>query len=238
MGINKVVDLSRVLMSFQETGSPRTVATLNAHDIRVAKGEFARHNKTPIVSSLAPGSNMLRRPRLRLRVTSRAGLSSTASPAAAATRVSKSSTVLALRAVVVVAAVVAAVLASAIAIPPRAGAAGHGVQSNVLWQTSADGTDYVLREITIAPGGSTGWHWHHGRLYGVIKQGTLTHNMSDCSIDGIYQTGDSIAEPSGADHVHIGRNLGSTPLVMQVLYINPAGSPLSEDAPDPGCGYD
>lgn len=41
--------------------------------------------------------------------------------------------------------------------------------------------------------------------------------MSECSIDGIYQAGDSIAEPSGADHVQIGRNLGSTPLVMQVL---------------------
>jgi len=186
-----------------------------------------------MVSSLAPGSNMLRRPRLRLRVPSRVGLSSTASPAAAATRASKSSTVLALRAVVVIAAGIAAVLAVLIAVSPRAGAAaGHGVHATVLWQTSADGTDYLLREI------STGWHWHDGRLYGVIKQGALTHNMSDCSIDGIYQTGDSIAEPSGADHVHIGRNLGSTPLVMQVLYINPAGSPLSEDAPDPGCGYD
>jgi quercetin dioxygenase-like cupin family protein len=114
---------------------------------------------------------------------------------------------------------------------------GTAFQSTVLWQTSADGTDYVLLEITIAPGGSTGWHWHDGRLYGVIKQGTLTHNMSDCSNDGTYYAGDSIAEPSGADHVHIGRNLGSTPLVIQVLYIDPAGSPPSEDAPDPGCGY-
>jgi quercetin dioxygenase-like cupin family protein len=146
--------------------------------------------------------------------------------------------VLAGRAVVVVAAVVAAVPAVSIAVPSPAGAAtGHGVQGTVLWQTSADGTDFVFREITIAPGGSTGWHWHQGRLYGVIKQGTLTHTMSDCSIDGIYQAGDSVAEPSGADYVHIGRNLGSTPLVMQVLYIDPAGSALSEDAPDPGCGY-
>jgi quercetin dioxygenase-like cupin family protein len=86
-------------------------------------------------------------------------------------------------------------------------------------------------------GASTGWHWHDGRLYGVIKQGTLTHTMAVCSIDGIYQPGDSVAEPSGADHVHIGRNLGSTPVVMQVLYIDPAGSPLSQDVPDPGCGY-
>jgi hypothetical protein len=26
-------------------------------------------------------------------------------------------------------------------------------------------------------------------------------------------------------------------VVLDVLYVDPAGSPLSEDAPDPGCGY-
>lgn len=114
---------------------------------------------------------------------------------------------------------------------------GSGVDATVLWKTSQDGTDYTFREITIAPGGSTGWHWHSGRLYGVIKQGTLTHNMADCSIDGIYSAGDGVVEQSGADHAHIGRNLGTTPLVMQVLYILPAGSALSQDAPDPGCGF-
>ena len=241
MRVNKAVDLPGVLMSFQETWSPRAVAIRNDYDARVVKtgGEFTCHNETPMVSSPAPGLNVLRRPRLRLPVHWRAGRSSMAERAATARSAGVSSTMLVVRAVVVVAPVVAAVLAVLIAVPPPAGAAaGHGVEATVLWQTSADGTDYVLREITIAPGGSTGWHWHDGRLYGVIKQGALTHNMSDCSIDGIYQTGDSIAEPSGADHVHIGRNLGATPLVMQVLYINPPGSPLSEDAPDPGCGYD
>ncbi|MBV8966421.1 MAG: cupin domain-containing protein [Mycobacteriaceae bacterium] len=117
------------------------------------------------------------------------------------------------------------------------GTAATGVSASVLWQRTEDGTDYVFREITIAPGGSTGWHWHTGRLYGVIKAGTLTHNMADCSVDGEYPTGAGIFEPSGADHVHIGRNLGDTPLVLQVLYVLPAGSALSEDAPDPGCGF-
>lgn len=112
-----------------------------------------------------------------------------------------------------------------------------GVDGTVLWQRSQDGTDYVFRQITIAPGGSTGWHWHDGRLYGVIKEGTLTHDAADCAVDGVYPPGAGIFEPSGADHVHIGRNLGGTPLVMQVLYILPAGSPLTEDAADPGCGF-
>jgi quercetin dioxygenase-like cupin family protein len=132
----------------------------------------------------------------------------------------------------------AAILVGSIAAPATASAtAADGVSSTALWQRTEDGADYVFREITIAPGGSTGWHWHDGRLYGVVKAGTLTHNMADCSVDGIYPAGAGIFEPSGADHVHIGRNLGDTPLVLQVLYILPAGSALSEDAADPGCGF-
>src|SRR5690349_14801086 len=86
---------------------------------------------------------------------------------------------------------------------------------------------------TPAPGGSTGWHWHTGQLYGAINEGTLTHYAGDCSVDGVYPAGAGVFEPSGADHVHIGRNLGDVPLVMHVLYVLPAGSALSEDAPDP-----
>jgi hypothetical protein len=34
--------------------------------------------------------------------------------------------------------------------------------------------------------------------------------------------------------VHIGGNPGGVPVVLDVLYVRPAGSPLSEDAADPG----
>jgi quercetin dioxygenase-like cupin family protein len=118
------------------------------------------------------------------------------------------------------------------ATPPR------GIQSVLLNQSSLDGRDYITRDITIAPGGSTGWHWHDGELIGVVKQGTLTHNASDCSIDGVYNAGDAIVEPAGADHVHIGRNLGAVPTILQVIYVDPVGKPLAEDAPNPGCDFD
>jgi quercetin dioxygenase-like cupin family protein len=120
---------------------------------------------------------------------------------------------------------------TASATPPRD---THGT---VLWQTTDDGKDYIFREITIAPGGSTGWHSHDGELFGVVKEGTLTHFRADCSQDGFYVAGQSIAEKGGQDYVHIGRNLGQVPLVLQVLYIDPAGAPLSHDQPDPGCGF-
>ena len=59
---------------------------------------------------------------------------------------------------------------TATATPPR-----HA-DGTVLWQMTDDGKDYVFREITIAPGGSTGWHSHDGELLGVVKEGVLMHN--------------------------------------------------------------
>ncbi|MGV0716223.1 cupin domain-containing protein [Mycolicibacterium sp. XJ662] len=112
-----------------------------------------------------------------------------------------------------------------------------GVEAVTLSQSTEDGVDYVIREITIAPGGSTGWHYHHGQVFGVIEEGTLTHDAANCTVDGVYPPDASINEESGPDHVHIGRNLGPTPLVITVVYIQPTGLPLSEDAPDPGCGF-
>jgi quercetin dioxygenase-like cupin family protein len=112
-----------------------------------------------------------------------------------------------------------------------------GVTGTILSQVTVAGKDYILREITIAPDGSTGWHYHDGTLYAFVKSGTLTHTMSDCTSTDVYRTGSTFIEESGADHVHIGRNLGDTPVVLDVLYVDPAGSPLSEDAPNPGCPF-
>jgi quercetin dioxygenase-like cupin family protein len=122
--------------------------------------------------------------------------------------------------------------------PAQASASpNRGVTSTLLNQSTLNGHDYITREITITPGGSTGWHWHDGELIAVVKQGTLTHNMSDCSIDGVYNAGDPVIEPAGPDHVHIGRNLGAVPMILQVIYVDPVGKPLAEDAPNPGCNF-
>ncbi|WP_069163544.1 cupin domain-containing protein [Nocardia altamirensis] len=96
------------------------------------------------------------------------------------------------------------------------------------------GTDYVVREITIAPGGSTGWHTHDGPVFGIIRAGTLTHPGPDCETP-VYRTGDFIYEPEGAWNIHIGRNLGPDPLILDVVYAPPTGKPLFNDAPAPPC---
>ncbi|WP_051026880.1 cupin domain-containing protein [Nocardia higoensis] len=96
------------------------------------------------------------------------------------------------------------------------------------------GTDLIARRIIIAPGGSTGWHYHDGPVLGFVAAGTLTHPGPDC-VPVIYRAGEFLSEPAGAWNVHIGRNLGLEPVVLYVVYATPAGDPLFRDAPAPDC---
>ncbi|HEX2314415.1 MAG TPA: cupin domain-containing protein [Thermomonospora sp.] len=96
-----------------------------------------------------------------------------------------------------------------------------------------DGRDYVLREIVIQPGGSTGWHYHDGRLYAVVRQGTLTRVLADRTTTVTHPRGSLVVEPSGPEHVHVGRNLGVVPVVLDALYVTPAGTPLARAVPAP-----
>lgn len=134
-------------------------------------------------------------------------------------------------------------LATAVALgvlPTPAGASatpGEGVEVVTMSQATLNGKDYISREITIAPGGTTGWHYHPGQLFGLVRAGTLTHYDSGCTVDGVYNPGDPITERSGPGYIHEGRNEGAVPLVLWVLYIDPAGSPPAVDMPNPGCPF-
>jgi len=123
---------------------------------------------------------------------------------------------------------------------------GTGVSGTILAKgTSHDGivvsgsgtTDVTVGELIIVPGGSTGWHYHDGQLIAVVKSGTLTRTMYDCSTE-VTSAGGSFVEPAGRNHTHIGRNLGTEPVVLLVTYVMPAGRHLSQDAPEPQqCGH-
>ena len=119
--------------------------------------------------------------------------------------------------------------------PAAAATPSENADAVIVSQATVDGVDYITREITIQPGGSTGWHYHDGRVFGVVREGTLTRTMKDCSVV-VSPEGSAVTEDSGADHTHIGRNLGPGPLVLWVDYIEPVGTPLAVDMPDPGCG--
>ena len=119
--------------------------------------------------------------------------------------------------------------------PAAAATPSENADAVIVSQATVDGVDYITRESTIQPGGSTGWHYHDGRVFGAVREGTLTRTMKDCSVV-VSPEGSAVTEDSGADHTHIGRNLGPGPLVLWVDYIEPAGTPLAVDMPDPGCG--
>ncbi|MFJ9677513.1 cupin domain-containing protein [Streptomyces sp. NPDC101194] len=122
---------------------------------------------------------------------------------------------------------------------------GSGVSGTVLAQGTSAGklkvktpngrTDVTFRTITVEPGGSTGWHTHGGQLIAVVKSGTLTRTLDDCSVE-VTPEGSSFIEPSGTGHRHIGRNLGTEPVVLWVTYLLPEGSALSDDADAVDCG--
>ncbi|WP_078843953.1 cupin domain-containing protein [Streptomyces albus] len=137
-------------------------------------------------------------------------------------------------------------LAALLLIPGSAASAtpGTGVSGTVLTEgrsgttvkaVNRGPTDVTVREITIEPGGTTGWHHHTGPLIAVLKSGTLTRTLADCSVE-VSRAGDSFVEPPGRHRPHTGRNLGTEPVVLYVTYVLPAGDPLAVDAPDPGCG--
>jgi quercetin dioxygenase-like cupin family protein len=92
----------------------------------------------------------------------------------------------------------------------------------------------VLDSITIAPGGNFGWHTHGAPVAVVVRTGTLT--VFDPSVGGCAPfkvgKGQSFVEP--ADHVHLARNDGTTPVRLYALYMGvPKGAGANQPATEP-----
>jgi quercetin dioxygenase-like cupin family protein len=98
-------------------------------------------------------------------------------------------------------------------------------------------TDFVFVEVTIEPGGFTGWHTHPGPLLVAVQSGTLTRYLADCRVE-TNTAGDSFIEHAGRRAVHMGVNNGSEPVVLLVTYVVPAGGPLRNEAAEPSCTAD
>ena len=100
---------------------------------------------------------------------------------------------------------------------------------------AASPCDIAFQQLTIAPGGHTGWHTHPGPTLVSVAQGegTLYHGVSGCPAHK-YATGTSFFQPT--TEVHNFRNEGSEPLVVYALYYLPAGTPntgIRIDQPQP-----
>jgi quercetin dioxygenase-like cupin family protein len=97
------------------------------------------------------------------------------------------------------------------------------------------GTDVVMVQITVQPGGSSGWHSHPGGAIIVVKEGTLTVYSPvrhRCRIT-TYSAGQAFIErPGEVDNVF---NNSTVPYVLYVTFprVPPNVSPRT-DEPDPG----
>ncbi|WKG08655.1 cupin domain-containing protein [Nocardia sp. PE-7] len=135
--------------------------------------------------------------------------------------------------------VVAAVVALA---PSTAATPASGVTVEPLTQVDVSAfspfaslpSKFTFRRITIAPGGTLGWHYHDGNVLAVITAGQVTRYETDC-VPTTYSAGQGLSETVGPDHVHVGRNLGNEPAELYVAYVNLANEPLFVDAPAPNC---
>ncbi|MEP7035470.1 MAG: cupin domain-containing protein [Actinomycetota bacterium] len=98
------------------------------------------------------------------------------------------------------------------------------------------GTDVAMAQITVAPGGSSGWHSHPGGAIVIVKEGTLT--VYSPVEDGrckttTYSAGQAFIErPGEVDDV---LNNGTVPYVLYVTFPRvPPGGATRTDEPDPG----
>jgi quercetin dioxygenase-like cupin family protein len=109
-------------------------------------------------------------------------------------------------------------------------------QFKVKLRDSSSPADVVVQQVTLAPGGQTGWHTHPGPAIVVIKSGTFTlYDGDDPTCTGhAYGTGEVFVD-RGYGHVHIGRNEGTSNVELYVTFLDvPVGAAPRIDAPNPG----
>ena len=97
------------------------------------------------------------------------------------------------------------------------------------------GSDVAVAQITVGPGGSSGWHSHPGGAIVVVQQGSLTVYRSvgsDCQ-STTYTAGQAFVERPGEVNQVI--NTGSDPYTLFVTFPRvPQGASARIDEPDPG----
>ena len=94
--------------------------------------------------------------------------------------------------------------------------------------------DAFMLSITLAPGGTGGWHKHAGPLIQIVKQGTLTIFDANCKRHDITAGHGFISPGSSPDK---DENKGKTPVTFDVTFLLPhaVGSPRIDQPAPAGC---
>jgi quercetin dioxygenase-like cupin family protein len=98
------------------------------------------------------------------------------------------------------------------------------------------GSDVAVAQITVNPGGSSGWHSHPGGAIVIVQQGSLTVYTSlgsNCETT-TYTAGQAFIERP--DVVNQVINTGTIPYVLFVTFPRvPQGQSARTDEPAPAC---
>ena len=97
------------------------------------------------------------------------------------------------------------------------------------------GTNVAMAQITVDPGGSSGWHSHPGGAIVVVQQGSLTvyESIGSHCHTMTYASGQAFIERPG-DVMQV-VNTGTVPYVLFVTFPRvPQGTLARTDEPDPG----
>jgi quercetin dioxygenase-like cupin family protein len=134
-----------------------------------------------------------------------------------------------------------AMLAMVLALGMGAGWFGHQylsaqqapVTRTVLLRTDlagVEGKETVLVVADIAPGATTGKHWHAGQEFAYVLEGSL-RLVADGKTAVTLTPGEAIQQPPR--QVHEGQNTSATaPVKVLAFYIAEKGQPLTTAVPD------
>ena len=94
--------------------------------------------------------------------------------------------------------------------------------------------DFAVQQVTLGPGGTTGWHTHPGPALVLVRSGEFTLYGAEAGCTPtLYKAGQSFVD-AGFGNVHIGRNEAPAGNVeLYVVYLAPAGAGVRIDAPKP-----
>ncbi len=86
--------------------------------------------------------------------------------------------------------------------------------------------DVRVQEVTIAPGGSSGWHHHPGMVIVAVKSGAVTFTHGECkgTVYGVGAPNGSVFIESGDEPGQV-RNKAAKPAKLYATYIAPDVDP-------------
>lgn len=92
-------------------------------------------------------------------------------------------------------------------------------------------TSFQVVDVTVTPGGYTGWHHHPAILLNSMISGSIEWYDAQCN-KHVYNTGDSWTENTA---VHDVRNVGMTNAHFMITYVIAKSQPRRIDEPAPAC---